>query len=331
MSFIFSGLQDIENFFSTAGADLTAITHFLATEAINFANAVITGLEDLVSFFQLLVTNPGKAWTEIQQTFINVFNTVYQTLANAWNQFATFMSGVLQTVLQDLYNVFKDFINFLIGLGQTAANDLAGIVQTIIQPALTAALQAFGQAGQAASQVVQQFLPLISPIMLLRAVPGMLDKAGEIFGDIELSLEILGLGGNYKLKLGEFLEKIGEPIRDFLKEISEETMTIFRDSIKEPFISSFRVSLRQLWNDVGLGDLPFRDPNFKDVARFLTAKKFDEVVDHLNETLLLTGYPQWFTDTYHNPPTDSYIPGNPFYHPLPLTTAVPAVQLGLMG
>lgn len=330
MSFVFSGLQDIENFFSTAGADLVTYTHFLATDVVNLVHAIDIGVKDIVSFFQQVVNDLGIAGLNTLQTFVNVFNTMYNVLETAWSSMVTNITSAMQTIINDLYNISKAFVSWLIGFAQNIVNDIVSITENAIEPVLIEGLKLFGEAAIAAEPVVQKFLPLISPIMYLKVIPTFVDNIENLIGDITISLEFLGLGGQYEVKLGEILSKIGAPVAELLKELGEELYAIYKDAIKEPFISSFRVTLRQLWNNIGLGDLPFRDPTFVEVARFLTSRKFDEIKDHLNETLLLTGYPQWFTDTYYNSPKDSYVPGNPFYHPLPLGIAVPAVQLGLM-
>ncbi len=88
--------------------------------------------------------------------------------------------------------------------------------------------------------------------------------------------------------------------------------------------------MREIFNEVGLGDLPFADPPFRLIANWVSVRSFDEIKDHLKETIYLTGYAQWFTDAYLQPPVDDFVPRNPLFKPVSIRDVISASQYGIL-
>jgi hypothetical protein len=96
------------------------------------------------------------------------------------------------------------------------------------------------------------------------------------------------------------------------------------------FISDFKITAREIFNGIGLGDLPFADPPFKQIANWVGARSFSEIKDHLTETILLTGFPAWFTNAFLESPIDDYVPRNPLFRPVSIRDVILASQYGIL-
>ncbi len=95
-------------------------------------------------------------------------------------------------------------------------------------------------------------------------------------------------------------------------------------------MSDFKISAREIFNEIGLGDLPFADPPFQLIAKWVAVRSFDEIKDHLKETILLTGYPAWFTNAYLEPPVDDFVPRNPLFTSVKIRDVILASQYGIL-
>ncbi|QJF12299.1 putative minor structural protein [Saccharolobus solfataricus rod-shaped virus 1] len=330
MSFILSGLESLETFFSDELTALENFTNFLASDVVSFFQTVSTDLQNFISF---LATAISDIPTFIQQGisyFVQVLQNVFSNVASAVSGFVQYVANALQGFFQDVANLMQGFLNAIYGFFSNIANDLANFVSG----AVSNFVQGFGAVGtyigSAIPQIINQVTPIVAPYLLARILPNAIDRLAEILPGIEIDLAPVGLGGKFNIKFGEIAKMIGEPTADLMKEITDEMMSSFKEFLKEPFISDFKITTRQIFNSIGLGDLPFADPSYREITSWVGARSFQELKDHLRETLLLTGYPAWFTDAFLEPPADDYIPRNPLFRPVSIRDVIIATEYGLL-
>ncbi|WP_343799786.1 hypothetical protein, partial [Gaetbulibacter jejuensis] len=171
----------------------------------------------------------------------------------------------------------------------------------------------------------------IAPITIGKFLPVIVDKLAEILPEIEIDLAPVGLGGKIPIKFGEIIKAFAETSVDFLNEIRTELAITLKEFIKEPFISDFKITAREIFNEIGLGDLPFADPPFVQIGRWVAVRSFEEIKDHLKETILLTGYPAWFTNAYLEPPVNDFAPKNPLFRPVGIRDLILGTQYGILN
>ncbi|ALG96896.1 hypothetical protein AZ268_gp28 [Acidianus rod-shaped virus 2] len=330
MSFLVSGLEAVETFFSDELTALENFTNFLASDVVSFFETVSTDVQNFISF---LATAISDIPTFIQQGvsyFVQVLQNVFSNVASAVDGFEQYVANALQGFFQDVANLMQGFLNAIYGFFSNIANGLANFVNV----AVSNYIQGFGAVGtyvgQAIPQIINQITPIVAPYLLARILPDAVERLGEILPGIEIDLSPVGLGGKFEIKFGEIAKMIGEPIADLMEEISGEIMSSFKEFLKEPFISDFKITIRQIFNSIGLGDLPFADPSYREITSWVGARSFQELKDHLRETLLLTGYPAWFTDAFLEPPADDYIPRNPLFRPVAIRDVIAGVEYGLL-
>ncbi|QJF12340.1 putative minor structural protein [Acidianus rod-shaped virus 3] len=330
MSSIISGLEAVETFFSDELTALENFTNFLASDFVSFFQTISGDFQHAISF---LATAISDIPTFIQQGvsyFVQVLQNVFSNVSSAISGFVQYVSSAFQGFFQDASGLMQGFLDSIYGFFANIANGLAGFVAGAFEDLI----QAFGSVGKyvasAVPQIINSVAPVFGPYLLARILPNAVDRLGEILPGIEISLAPVGLGGKFNIEFGEIAKMIGEPIADLMREITDEMMSDLKEFLKEPFISNFKITIREIFNSIGLGDLPFADPSYREITSWIGARSFSEMKDHLRETVLLTGYPAWFTNAFLEPPADDYIPGNPLFKPVAIRDVITASEYGLL-
>jgi len=329
MSFILN-LGDLGTFFSDELSALENFTNFLSSDFVNFFNTVVKDIENTFSFIGQAISDIPTFMQNIANNFLTILQNFVQTAIPVVSGFLSWLEEQVVNVFQSLSTVASDFINDAYNFFINIANSFANIASSIITDFLTNFGQNMKHISSAISQIVQFLTPFFAPITIGKFLPTITDKLAEILPEVEIDLAPVGLGGKIPIKFGEIVKALAETAVDFFDEVREEAQQTLKEFIKEPFISDFKISIREIFNEVGLGDLPFADPSFKLIANWVSVRSFDEVKDHLKETILLTGYPAWFTDAYLQSPIDDFVPKNPLFKPVSIRDVILASQYGIL-
>jgi len=329
MSFLLN-LGDLGTFFSDELSALENFTNFLSSDFINFFNTVVNDIENIVSFLGQAISNIPTFMQNIANNFLTILQNFIQTAIPVVSGFLSWLETQVVNVFQDLSNIASDFINDSYSFLQSVVNTFANLISTIVQDFLNNFGQNMRHISSAISQISQFLTPFIAPIIFGKFLPTITDKLAEILPEVEIDLAPIGLGGKVPIKFGEIVKAFAETTVDFLNEVRSEVQSTLKEFIKEPFVSDFKISIREIFNEIGLGDLPFADPPFKEIANWVAVRSFDEIKDHLRETILLTGYPAWFTNAYLESPIDDFIPRNPLFRPVNIRDVILASQYGIL-
>ena len=323
-------LESVGTFFSDELSALENFVNWLSSDFINFFNTVSKDIQNFVSFIGQAISDIPTFMQKIGNYFLQILQNFVQTASSAISGFISWFAQQVQNFFQDLANVASGFLNAVYDFFTDVANAFATILSSIVSDFLSGFGQGLNHVGSAISQISQFLTPFIVPITIGKFLPTIVDKLAEILPEIEIDLSPVGLGGKVPIKFGEIVKAFAETAVDFLNEVRIEAQNTLKEFIKEPFISDFKISAREIFNEIGLGDLPFADPPFQLIAKWVSVRSFDEVKDHLEETILLTGYPEWFTDAYLSPPIDDFVPGNPLFRSVPIREVILASQYGIL-
>ena len=323
-------LESVGTFFSDELSALENFVNWISSDFINFFNTVSKDIQNFVSFIGQAISDIPTFIQKIGNYFLQVLQNFVQTASSAISGFISWFAQQVQNFFQDLANVASGFLNAVYGFFTDIANVFATILSSIVNDFLSGFGQSLSHVGSAISQISQFLTPFIAPITIGKFLPAIIDKLAEILPEVEIDLSPVGLGGKVPIKFGEIIKAFAETAVDFFNEVRVEAQNTLKEFIKEPFISDFKISARELFNQIGLGDLPFADPPFQLIAKWVSVRSFDEIKDHLKETILLTGYPEWFTDAYLSPPTDDFVPGNPLFKSVSIRDVILASQYGIL-
>ncbi|ARQ96448.1 hypothetical protein CCL42_gp42 [Sulfolobus islandicus rod-shaped virus 8] len=329
MSFLLN-LGDLGTFFSDELTALENFANFLSSDFINFFSAVVNDIENVVSFIGQAISDIPTFMQKIANNFLTILQNFVQTAIPVVSGFLTFLEQQIINVFQDLSSLASTFINDAYSFLQGVVNAFANLISTIVQDFLNNFGQNMKHISSAISQVTQFLTPFIAPVTLGKFLPAIIDKLAEILPEVEIDLAPVGLGGKIPINFGEIVKAFAETSVDFLNEVRVEIQTTLKEFIKEPFISDFKITAREIFNEIGLGDLPFADPPFRLIANWVGSRSFSEIKDHLKETILLTGFPAWFTDAYLESPVDDFIPRNPLFRPVNIRDVILASQYGIL-
>jgi len=329
MSFILD-LGDLGTFFSDELSALENFTNFLASDFINFFNTVVKDIENIVSFLGQAISDIPTFMQKIANNFLEILQNFVQTAIPVITGFLTWLEQQIVSIFQDLANIASQFVNNAYGFFSGIANSFSQILANITVDFLIGFGQNMSHIGAGISQIAQFLTPFATPIVLGKFLPKITEKLSKILPEIEIDLSPVGLGGKIPIKFGEIVEAFADSAVDFLNEVREEAQKTLREFIKEPFISDFKISIREIFNEIGLGDFPFADPPFRLIANWVAVRSFEEIKDHLKETILLTGYPAWFTNAYLEPPIDDFVPKNPLFTSVKIRDVIQASQYGIL-
>ncbi len=329
MSFILD-LGSLGTFFSDELSALENFTNFLASDFVNFFNTIVKDVENIVSFVGQAISDIPTFMQKIANNFLQILQNFTQTAIPAITGFLSWLEQQIVSIFQDLANIASQFVNDAYGFFSNVANAFSSILAGIAVDFLTNFGQNMSHIGAGISQIAQFITPFATPIIIGKFLPKITEKLSKILPEIEIDLSPIGLGGKVPIKFGEIVEAFADSAVDFLKEVREEAEKTLREFIKEPFVSDFKISAREIFNEIGLGDLPFADPPFQLIAKWVAVRSFDEIKDHLKETILLTGYPAWFTNAYLEPPVDDFVPRNPLFTSVKINDVILASQYGIL-
>jgi hypothetical protein len=329
MSFLLN-LGDLGTFFSDELSNLENFTNFLATDIVNFIQSVEKDLINTISFIAQNLSDIPSFMQQIGSNFLSILQNFVNTASSAISGFITWFGQQVQGFFGDLANLASAFLNDTYSFFTNVANAFAQIISGVVQDFLGSFGQNMRYISSAIGQLTQFLTPFIAPVTLGKFLPAITDKLAEILPEVEINLAPIGLGGKVPIKFGEIVKAFAETSVDFLNDVRTEIQTTLKEFIKEPFVSDFKISAREIFNEVGLGDLPFADPPFNLIAKWVGARSYNEIKDHLKETIYLTGYAQWFTDAYLSPPIDDFIPGNPLFRPINIRDVILASQYGIL-
>jgi len=330
MSFLLN-LGDLGTFFSDELSALENFTNFLSSDFINFFNSIVKDTENIVSFLGQAISDIPTFMQNIANNFLSILQNFVQTAVPVVSGFLTWFETQIVNVFQNLSSLASQFMNDAYSFFQNVANSFAQIISVVVSDFLTGFGQNMKHISSAISQISQFLTPFITPITLGKFLPIITDKLAEILPEIEIDLSPVGLGGKVPIKFGEIVKAFAETSVDFLNEVRQEIQTTLKEFLKEPFISDFKISAREIFNEIGLGDLPFADPPFREIAKWVSVRSFSEIKDHLRETILLTGFPAWFTDAFLESPIDDFIPRNPLFRPVSIRDVILASQYGFLN
>jgi len=330
MSFLLN-LGDLGTFFSDELSALENFANWVSSDFINFINSISTDIQNALSFIGQAISDIPTFMQKIGTNFLTVLQNFIQTAIPVINGFEKWFSQQILGLLADLSSLASDFINSAYNTFQNAVNTFANLVNGVVQDILNGFGLNLPHVGGAIFQIAQFITPFIVPLTLAKFLPAITEGIADILPEIEIDLAPIGLGGKVPLRFGEIVKGVAEAGVDFLNELRNDIQSTLKEFIKEPFISDFKITARELFNEIGLGDLPFADPPFKEIANWVGARSFDEIKDHLQETILLTGFPAWFTDAYLNSPIDDFIPGNPLFRPVNIRDIILASQYGILN
>jgi len=329
MSFLLN-LGDLGTFFSDELSALENFVNFLSSDIINFFNTVVDDVENTVSFIGQAISDIPTFMQNIANNFLTILQNFVQTASSAISGFVSWFSKQVQGFFGDLANLASGFLNDAYGFFTNVANAFASIVSSVVRDLINGFGQNMKHIASAVGQLTQFLTPFIAPITVAKFLPAITDKLADILPEVEISLSPIGLGGKVPIKFGEIVKAFAETTTDFFDEVRNEVQSTLKEFIKEPFVSDFKISAREIFNEVGLGDLPFADPPFAQIANWVGARSYNEIKDHLKETIYLTGYAQWFTDAYLSPPVDDFVPRNPLFKPVNIKDVILASQYGIL-
>jgi len=330
MSFLLN-LGDLGTFFSDELSALENFANWVSSDFINFINSISTDIQNTLSFIGQAISDIPTFIQKIANNFLTVLQNFIQTAIPVINGFEKWFSQQILGLLADLSSLASDFINSAYNTFQNAVNTFANLVNGVVQDILNGFGLNLPHVGSAIFQIAQFITPFIVPLTLAKFLPAITEGIADILPEIEINLAPIGLGGKVPLRFGEIVKGVAEAGVDFLNELRSDIQSTLKEFIKEPFISDFKITARELFNEIGLGDLPFADPPFTQIANWVGARSFDEIKDHLRETILLTGFPAWFTDAYLNSPVDDFVPGNPLFRPVNIRDVILASQYGILN
>ncbi len=327
---ITGSLGSVGNFFGSVSTDLTDFISWLDTDVIDFFGDVEEDLKNFISFVGTAISDISSFLETIAQEFIKALQTVGNAIYQAGTSFISFMEGLAKDAVNALSSIPQDILNFTLNVAQGFANTFSGFLTT-----------AFGLIFNAFNGQLQYISPFVStlPQLLLNYFgPAMIGKYGEVLIDkitdflpeIDVDLSPAGIGGKFKIDLPKIVKGIAEPIKDFMGDVVGDITSTFKEFIKEPFISDFKIHIREIFDEIGLGDIPFADPQFAQISNWVSARSFDELKPHFQSTLLLTGFPAWFTNAYLEDPVNDYVPRNPLFRPVDIKDVIQGVEYGFL-
>jgi len=330
MSTIFD-LGAIGTFFSDEISALENFANWVSSTFINFMNAITTDIQNTLSFIGQAIGDIPTFMQNIATDFLTILQNFVQTAIPIIQGFLSWLEQQIVNAFQVLSSIASQFINDAYGFFQNIANVFAQIISTIVQDFLSGFGSNMSRIAPAISQIVQFLTPFIAPITIGKFLPAISEKLAEILPEIEISLAPIGLGGRIPIKFGEIIKAFAESGVDFLNEVRQEIQVTLKEFLKEPFIADFKITAREIFNNIGLGDLPFADPPFRLIANWVAVRSFEEIQDHLSETILLTGFPAWFTNAYLTPPADDFVPLNPIFKPVSIRDVILGAQYGFLN
>nr|MCG2868386.1 hypothetical protein [Candidatus Nanopusillus sp.] len=325
-----NALSAVGTFFSNELNALENFVNWISSDFINFFNTVSKDIQNFVSFIGQAISDIPTFMQKIGNYFLQVLQNFVQTAIPVISGFLSWLEGQIVNVFQDLSNIASQFVNDAYGFFSNVANAFSSILAGVAVDFLIGFGQNMSHIGAGISQIAQFITPFATPIVIGKFLPKITEKLSKILPEIEIDLSPIGLGGKIPIKFGEIVEAFADSAVDFLNEVREEAQKTLREFIKEPFVSDFKISAREIFNEIGLGDLPFADPPFYLIARWVAVRSFDEIKDHLRETILLTGYPEWFTNAYLESPVDDFVPRNPLFRSVPIHDVILASQYGIL-
>jgi len=330
MSTIFD-LGAIGTFFSDEISALENFVNWVSSTFINFMNAITTDIQNTFSFIGQAISDIPTFMQNIATDFLTILQNFVQTAIPIIQGFLSWLEQQIVNAFQVLSSIASQFINDAYGFFQNIANVFSQIIATVVQDFLSGFGSNMSRIAPAISQIVQFLTPFIAPITIGKFLPAISEKLAEILPEIEISLAPIGLGGKIPIKFGEIIKAFAESGVDFLNEVRQEIQVTLKEFLKEPFIADFKITAREIFNNIGLGDLPFAHPPFKEIANWVAVRSFSEIQDHLNETILLTGFPAWFTNAYLTPPADDFVPLNPIFKPVNIRDVILGAQFGILN
>jgi hypothetical protein len=330
MSFLLN-LGDLGTFFSDELSALESFTNWVSSDFINFMNSITSDIQNTLTFISQAISDIPTFMQNIANNFLTILQNFVQTAVPVVSGFLTWFETQVVNVFQNLSSLASQFMNDAYSFFQNVANSFAQIISVVVSDFLTGFGQNMKHISSAISQISQFLTPFITPVTLGKFLPIITDKLAEILPEVEIDLSPVGLGGKVPIKFGEIVKAFAETSVDFLNEVRQEIQTTLKEFIKEPFISDFKISAREIFNEIGLGDLPFADPPFTQIAKWVSSRSFSEIKDHLRETILLTGFPAWFTDAYLESPVDDYVPRNPLFRPVSIRDVILGSQYGFLN
>jgi len=330
MSTIFD-LGAIGTFFSDEISALENFANWVSSTFINFMNAITTDIQNTLSFIGQAIGDIPTFMQNIATDFLTILQNFVQTAIPIIQGFLSWLEQQIVNAFQVLSSIASQFINDAYGFFQNIANVFAQIISTIVQDFLSGFGSNMSRIAPAISQIVQFLTPFIAPITIGKFLPAISEKLAEILPEIEISLAPIGLGGRIPIKFGEIIKAFAESGVDFLNEVRQEIQVTLKEFLKEPFIADFKITAREIFNNIGLGDLPFADPPFRLIANWVAVRSFEEIQDHLSETILLTGFPAWFTNAYLTPPANDFVPLNPIFKPVSIRDVILGAQYGFLN
>ncbi|AOG61587.1 coiled-coil structural protein [Sulfolobus islandicus rod-shaped virus 3] len=330
MSFLLN-LGELGTFFADEIENLENFTNWISSDFINFINAIVNDIKNITSFLGQAISDIPTFMTNIATNFLTILQNFVQTAISTIQGFVSWFEQQVVGAFEFLSSIASDFINSAYSFFQNVANAFAQIISGVISDFLNFFGANMKHISNAISQLTQFLSPFIAPITIGKFLPVIVDKLAEILPEIEIDLAPVGLGGKIPIKFGEIIKAFAETSVDFLNEIRTELAITLKEFIKEPFISDFKITAREIFNEIGLGDLPFADPPFVQIGRWVAVRSFEEIKDHLKETILLTGYPAWFTNAYLEPPVNDFAPKNPLFRPVGIRDLILGTQYGILN
>jgi len=330
MSTIFD-LGAIGTFFSDEISALENFANWVSSTFINFMNAITTDIQNTFSFIGQAISDIPTFMQNIATDFLTILQNFVQTAIPIIQGFLSWLEQQIVNAFQVLSSIASQFINDAYGFFQNIANVFSQIIATVVQDFLSGFGSNMLRIAPAISQIVQFLTPFIAPITIGKFLPAISEKLAEILPEIEISLAPIGLGGRIPIKFGEIIKAFAESGVDFLNEVRQEIQVTLKEFLKEPFVADFKITAREIFNNIGLGDLPFADPPFREIAKWVAVRSFSEIQDHLSETILLTGFPAWFTNAYLTPPANDFVPLNPIFKPVSIRDVILGAQFGILN
>jgi len=329
-SAITGALGSVGNFFSASGSDISNFMNFLATDVVDFFTDVEDDVRSVISFLSTAVSDISTFMENIASEFVSALQTVANAIYNAGITFVNFMETLAKDAVNALASLGQDILNFVLNVAQGFANTFSQVLTN----AFNLMFNAFNGKLQYISPFVTALPALLAnyfgPAMVGKYAETLIDKIARFLPKIDVDLSPLGIGGHFKIDLPKLAKGIVDPLKDFMNDVIDEITTTFKEFIKEPFIADFKIHLREVFNAIGLGDIPFAEPQFAQIQNWVAVRSFAELKPHFTETLLLTGFPAWFTNAYLQEPVDDYIPQNPLFKPVNIRDVIQGVEYGFL-
>ena len=330
MSFILN-LGDLGTFFSDELSALESFTNWISSDFVNLIDSISSDIQNTLSFISQAISDIPTFMQKIGNDFLTILQNFVQVAIPVISGFLSWFETQVAGLFQSLSTIASDFLNDAYSFFVTNSSPFVELISTVAGDFLSGFGKNMKHVSSAISQITQFLTPFIAPIVIGKLLPAMTDKLAEILPEVEIDLSPVGLGGKVPIKFGEVIKAFADATVDFLNEVREEAQSTLKEFIKEPFVSDFKISVREIFNEVGLGDLPFADPPFRLIANWVSVRSFDEIKDHLKETILLTGYAEWFTNAYLTPPVDDFVPRNPLFKPVNIRDVILGSQYGILS